>query len=293
MPANDGFDIVMMGHISLDINVYEGSEEQVYGGAVVYSSAAAARSGAKVLVITRCAPSDTAHAEAIGNSGARVRILGSAATTSIRNVYHSADREKRTVTLLSRADAFSAEEMPAETTRVFHFAGLFVGELPDEMIIPASERAAVALDVQGVLRTEVDGSLTFRDWAEKERYLPHVTYLKTDAAEAAIMTGTDDRDRAVRMLLEMGAREVMITHHTEVILGTGSQIHRAPLTPRNLSGRTGRGDTCFAAYLARRLTHGVEDSLAYAAALVSMKMERPGPFNGTVGDVLRRLGAPT
>ena len=57
----------------------------------------------------------------------------------------------------------------------------------------------------------------------------------------------------------------------------------------NVSGRTGRGDTTFAAYLSWRLNHGVAESLKFAAALVSIKMETPGPFNGTLEDVARRL----
>ena len=225
----------------------------------------------------------------MSESGAEVLVLDSPATTSIRNVYHSADREKRTVTLLSRADSFTVDELPKVSTRIFHLAGLFVGELPDALIVPASKSADVALDVQGVLRAEESGNLLFRDWAGKEKYLPHIAFLKTDAAEAEIMTGTDDRERAAHMLGQMGAREVMITHHTEVIVGAAGQIHRAPLTPRNLSGRTGRGDTCFAAYLARRLHDGIQESLEFAAALVSLKMETPGVFTGSVEDVRRRM----
>ena len=289
MNAQQEYDIVMMGHISKDIIVYEGSEELVVGGPVAYSSAAAARAGARILVVTRCAPEDRRHLDSLGESGAEVQILESAATTSIRNVYHTADREKRTVTLLSRADPFTVDEIPEASTRTFYFAGLFVGELPDALIVPAAERADVALDVQGVLRNEEEGSLVFRDWAGKDKYLPHISYLKADAAEAEILTGTDDRERAAHLLAEMGAREVMLTHHTEVIVGAAGHIYRAPLTPRNLSGRTGRGDTCFAAYLARRLHDDIQESIEFAAALVSLKMEAPGVFTGSFADVRNRM----
>ena len=57
----------------------------------------------------------------------------------------------------------------------------------------------------------------------------------------------------------------------------------------NSSGRTGRGDTTFAGYLAWRREHGVEESLRYAAALTSLKMETQGPFRGTAEQVLERL----
>jgi sugar/nucleoside kinase (ribokinase family) len=112
-----------------------------------------------------------------------------------------------------------------------------------------------------------------------------ITYLKTDAAEAEILTGLSDRYAAARLLHEWGAKEVMITHNTEVILYDGESMYSAPLKPRNLTGRTGRGDTTFAGYLAKRLHCGIEESLQYAAALVSLKMETPGPFTGTDQDV--------
>jgi sugar/nucleoside kinase (ribokinase family) len=81
----------------------------------------------------------------------------------------------------------------------------------------------------------------------------------------------------------------MVTHHTEVIVCSSNQIYRAPFSPANLSGRTGRGDTCFASYLAWRLNHGIQESVEYAAALTSIKMESPGPFHGTRDEVEKRM----
>jgi hypothetical protein len=37
------------------------------------------------------------------------------------------------------------------------------------------------------------------------------------------------------------------------------------------------------------LDHEVPESLKFAAALVSIKMETPGPFSGTLDDVNKRL----
>jgi hypothetical protein len=41
--------------------------------------------------------------------------------------------------------------------------------------------------------------------------------------------------------------------------------------------------------LAWRLDHDVAASLKFAAALVSIKMETPGPFRGSLEDVLKRI----
>jgi sugar/nucleoside kinase (ribokinase family) len=41
--------------------------------------------------------------------------------------------------------------------------------------------------------------------------------------------------------------------------------------------------------MVRRLDHEPAEALKFAAALVSIKMETPGPFQGTLQDVLERM----
>ncbi|MBQ9512365.1 MAG: ribokinase, partial [Lachnospiraceae bacterium] len=171
--------------------------------------------------------------------------------------------------------------------KVFHFAGLIKGDFEDEMIRVLSERAKVALDVQGILR-DADletGSMDYHDWDAKKTYLPYVTYLKTDAAEAEILTGLTDRKEAAKQMAEWGAKEIMITHHDEVLVYDGKDFYTCPLKPRSLAGRTGRGDTTFSAYITERQRAGIQEALNFAAQLVSLKMETPGPFKGSREDV--------
>ncbi|MDX9802137.1 MAG: PfkB family carbohydrate kinase [Spirochaetia bacterium] len=285
------YDIIMMGHVSKDIMIYPdiNEEQRFTAGPVVYSSASAAQTGAKVLVITKAAKEDFKDIEYIRGKNIDLEIIESPVSTSIENIYLSADREKRKVTLLSQADSFTEKDIPQEEAKIFHLAGLFKDELPETLITPLAKKASVAIDAQGLLRCSDGGKLLFRDWENKKKYLPLITYLKTDAAEAEILTGTDDREKGARILADLGAREVMVTHNTEVLIYTDGKFYRAPFNPANLSGRTGRGDTCFASYLARHLTHGPEEAVRYAAALTSIKMEKPGRFTGTVEDVLARM----
>ena len=109
---------------------------------------------------------------------------------------------------------------------------------------------------------------------------------KTDAAEAEVLTGLTDRVEAAKMLHDWGAKEVVITHNTEVLAYDGNKVYTCPIKARNLSGRTGRGDTTFAGYIAERQRGSVEEALNFCTALVSLKMETPGPFKGTREDVL-------
>ena len=282
-------DITMIGHISRDIMIYKGDEVRLTGGPVIYSSAAAARSGKKIQVITRASKDAESELDGMRSDGVQVIRLDSGATTSIENIYFSADKEKRKVTLLAQADPFTIESMPETNSTIYHLAGLFRGEIPDEFIPWLEKKGKVGIDAQGLLRCREEGKLLFKDWASKKELLPLISYLKTDAAEAEILTGETDREKAAYILASWGAKEVMVTHNTEVILLVDGKIHRAPFTPSNLSGRTGRGDTTFAAYLAWRLDHDPEESVHYAAALCSIKMESPGPFADTVEDVITRM----
>lgn len=286
------YDIAMLGHVSKDIIVdHLGVETRLLGGAVIQSAAAAARSGARLLVVTKAAREDWPSLEYLRGLGLDLVVGESPATTSILNIFRTPDHERRDTSLVSRAEPFSASDLPANAkAAIIDLAGLFVGELPDTLIEELRSRARLAVDAQGLLRrAEADGTMRFADWAGKRRYLPMLDYFKTDAAEAKILTGCDDREEAARTLASWGAKEVMVTHNSEVLVLVEGRIHRAPFTPSNLSGRTGRGDTTFASYLTRRLGHDPGDAVRYAAALCSLKMEKPGPFTGTVEEVLQRM----
>ena len=284
------YDILSIGHISLDYNIdYLDNEIIEVGGAVIYSSAAAYALGHRAGVVTKLAAEDEDRLDVFTIPKEDVYCLRSKRSTSIRNKYHTPDKERRTCTCISQGDAFTAEDIPTDLDcGVYHFAGLIYGDFDGETICNISKRGKTAVDVQALLR-HVDGKtglMYFEDWADKLKHLPYIDYLKTDAAEAEIMTGTSDRSKAARMLHNWGAKEVVITHNTEVLAYDGSKIYTCPIKARNLSGRSGRGDTTFAAYISERVTGaGVEQALLWATATVSAKMEKPGPYRGTRADI--------
>jgi sugar/nucleoside kinase (ribokinase family) len=122
-----------------------------------------------------------------------------------------------------------------------------------------------------------------------EEGLSHVTYLKVDQAEAELLTGFTDLGKAARRLAEYGPREIVLTQSSGVTVLADGQIYQAPFTPRSLAGRTGRGDTCFATYLGRRLTASPEEATRLAGAVATLKQEQPGPWRGTLADVEKLL----
>jgi sugar/nucleoside kinase (ribokinase family) len=66
-------------------------------------------------------------------------------------------------------------------------------------------------------------------------------------------------------------------------------IYEAPIAPRHKNGRTGRGDTCFATYVGCRLRMSPPAATRFAAALTSLKLETPGPWQGDIADVEKWL----
>jgi sugar/nucleoside kinase (ribokinase family) len=284
------YDIISIGHIDNAVLNYRGKVSRFIGGAVFYSSFAAHRSGAAVCVVTKLAAADIRILDDMKNEGIDVIALPSKRTTSIENIFETEDVDQRRVALLAQADPFKLTDISGVSAKVYHLAGLFKGEIPDSLITNLASRGAVALDLQGILRVSRNGSFTWQDWPAKKKYMPYITYLKADAQEAEVITGTSDRARAAWFLSGWGAREVMISHSSEVIICNGVKLYQAPFNPDNLSGRTGRGDTVFASYMAWRLNgHAIDEALHYAAALTSIKMESPGPFLGSVADVQARM----
>ncbi len=282
------YDVLVIGPVSLDHNIdHLGNERKELGGAVVASGFAAAKSGARTALFTKLNPADADVEERFADSGADLYWKESKATCSIRNQYFTADKEKRACTSMGVCDPFTFDELPDVDTAIYHFAGLVYGDFDGALFAEAAKHGKVAVDVQCLLRhVEPDKTMAFHDWAEKMQYLPCIDYLKTDAAEAEILTGLTDRAEAARLLHSWGAKEVLITHNTEVLAYDGRQLYTCPIKARNLSGRTGRGDTTFAGYITERRQAGVEDALLYCTALVSLKMETPGPFRGTRQDVM-------
>lgn len=279
------YESLIIGHISMDNNIdHLGNGAFVCGGAVLYSSASAAALGHSVAAVTKLRKDDFARLTEFTIPQDRVYTVECESSTTIKNVYLTPDKERRNSTCISVGTPFESSDLPQGVCAdIYHFAGLVYGDFPNGMIKECARKGKTALDVQACLRrvNKSTGEMYFEDWECKKEMLPFIDFLKTDAAEAEIMTGTSDRYKAAQILHGWGAKEVLITHNTEVIAFGGDKIYSCPIRARNLSGRTGRGDTTFAAYMTERLKNDIETSLLWATATVSLKMETPGPLKAS------------
>ncbi|MBQ6421653.1 MAG: ribokinase [Clostridia bacterium] len=285
---------LLLGHVTMDTNTdHLGNVVHAPGGAVLFSSASAFALGHDVAVVTKASEKGKARLAAFTIPADRIFCAPALHDTEMVNTYFTADKEKRRSVCAEQGDPIAVSDVPAGVTAdIYHLAGLLVGDYAPDLIPALARRGDVAVDVQGFLRRrdpQKGGEMYFADWKEKKELLPLIRFLKTDAAEAEILTGTKDRAEAARQLAAWGAKEVLITHNTEVLVYADGRILTCPIRARSLSGRTGRGDTTFAAYINERRLHAPAEALLTATATVSLKMETPGPFRGTRDQVERKM----
>jgi sugar/nucleoside kinase (ribokinase family) len=285
MTDSPSTDIMMIGHFAKDALVVDGHSETAPGGAVYYGSIALRQIGVDVAVVTRLHPDDFPLLDELEQAGVEVYVTAAPETSGIENIYDSADMERRICKPLGFAGPIQASEIPDLRAKIYVAASIIAGEVDLSLLKLLARRGPVAIDIQGFVRVRDDGDLVFRQWPEMEEGLSHVTYLKVDRAEAELLTGQTDLQLAARRLAEYGPREVVVTQSSGVTVLAEGRLYRAPFTPRSLAGRTGRGDTCFATYLGRRLTASPEEATRLAGAVTTLKQEQPGPWRGTLADV--------
>lgn len=272
------FDLLMLGHFAVDRIIVDGVAETVSGGGVYYGSMAARRLGARVGVVTRLREADFPRLEELRAEGVAVFAAPSAETSGIANTYDSADMERRDCVPLGFAGPILPADVPDVDAAIYAIVPIIAGEVGLPLLKMLAGRGPVALDVQGFVRVRVGDELLFRPWPDMAEGLRHVTYLKVDRAEAEALTGETDLAAAARMLAAYGPREIVLTQSSGVTVYADGAIFTAPFTPRSLAGRTGRGDTCFATYLTRRLAAPPEEACRWAGIVTSQKQERPGPW---------------
>jgi sugar/nucleoside kinase (ribokinase family) len=286
IPIPAEFDIAFLGHYTKDTIVLPHETKIVHGGAFNYGARVAVKMRLRTAVITRLAREDFEVVDDLARMGVKVLITPTPQSTHLRLVYPTHNLDQRTVYSVGSAGPFTPAEVAPVRARVFHIGASIRGEVPLEVVeAPVWKEALISLDVQGFLRVSRGGELVHEDWPEAAQVLGLVDVLKADAVEAQALTGRSDLREATEALAEFGPCEVVLTHGEGVLVYAAGNFYAAPFHAREMKGRTGRGDTCIAAYLGKRLTASPAEATVWAAALTSLKMEEVGPFSREIGEV--------
>jgi sugar/nucleoside kinase (ribokinase family) len=289
------YDLVFAGNASFDeIHPFHGPTHTVFGGALVMCSMATVWSDKRVAVITRIAEVDAHQLDPLREAGIDVYVTFTPETTRHQSFHLSEDVDRREIFIRSNAGAFTISDLPSIQPSHLHLAGLTDQEFTLDFMNDARRSGfTLSVDMQAFVR-QADlptGSVSYRDVPAKEQILGLVEKVKFDAMEAEFLTGCADIEQAADRLEEWGGREIMITRSDGVFVRCEGRSYFERFSNRGMEGRTGRGDTTFGSYLARRLDFDVPEALKFAAALASIKIETPGPFAGDLADVLDRISA--
>jgi len=284
------YDVIILGHFAKDKLIIDGEEKDALGGAVYYGAMALSKLNYSAAVITLLSKDDFFYLDILRKDGIEVFPYEAEVTSGIKNTYFGENHDKRVCEPIAFAGEFKAEHIPEITTKVFHIGPIMAGEVSINLIEHiTSQFERVSLDLQGVLRVRDGKKLIFVDWPDKVRGLKKIHTVKADSVESEVITGEKDIAKAARIIAEWGPREVVITHKDGLLVYAEGEVYEAPFTPRSIKGRTGRGDTLMVSYLARRLKASPEESCRFAAAVTSMKLEKEGPFDRTLQEVIAKI----
>jgi sugar/nucleoside kinase (ribokinase family) len=284
------FDIAFLGHYTQDTIVSSLGTRLVHGGAFNHGAHVAARMGLRVAAISRLAEADRHVLEALEALGVAVFVRFTDHSTCLRLEYPSSNVDQRVITVSSSAGPFTPDEVAGISARAFVIGASLRGEVSLSVLEALGvQDALIAADVQGFVRVCRDGLLVNEPWEEMGAVLARVDILKTDAVEAEFLTGEADLHRAAGALATLGPREVVLTHADGVLVHADGAFHQEGFYPKELVGRSGRGDTTLAAYVSRRLEVSAAEATTWAAAVASLKMEAEGPFDRPLADVERLI----
>lgn len=289
----NNYDLVFVGHITVDnIEALEGASSGVPGGAPFFGSLAAIPTKRNIAVITKMSKQDQHIIASLKSANIDIFLLDAPETTHMLVVHKTENMDERLIYQTKNAGFFSIEEMPSIKADNIHLGALTDQEFTLEFVRKIRQYTPrLSMDMQNIVRQvdSVTGIIHFKDSSMKKEMAGMADVVKLDVVEGEILTGTCDIKEAAAIVESWGSVETMITRSDGVLIRYKGKTYFEKYSNKSTHGRTGRGDTTIGAYLAWRIDHDVQESLKFAVALASIKMETPGPFEGTLSDILSRM----
>jgi sugar/nucleoside kinase (ribokinase family) len=287
------YDITFIGHMCYDeVALFGGETIIAPGSAVLCGAMVTARVGIKTAAVVKMSLDEEPITQPMKDLGVDVFIIPADCTTYSRVLHESENVDERKITLVRTAGLIKIDDIPELESRFVHLGGISDSEFDMVLIDGLKARGySLSTDMQSFVRqiTPVTHEINFGDVKDKKEIISKMDMVKLDIVEARVLTGTDDLEKAALIVESWGCPEIVITQSQGVLARENGKTYYEKFSNNSVIGRTGRGDTTFSAYQAWRLNHDVEESLKFAAALVSIKMETYGPFQGTLDDVLVRI----
>jgi sugar/nucleoside kinase (ribokinase family) len=280
------YDVLYIGNYTKDTIISPSGTKYVDGGAVNYASHAAAKLGFKVAVIMRLAKEDDRVVNDLVSCGIDCYPTYTPSSTLMQLEYPTLDPDQRTLTVRGTAGTITAGDVKDLAAKAAVIGPSIRGEVGLDVIQTLKANGVlVAADMQGYVRVLHGIELKYEKWDEMAKYLAQVDIVKSDMVEAEALTGETDILKAAKFYAAMGPKEIVLTHKEGVLIYADGKGEEFGFYPSELTGRSGRGDTCVGTYTAMRLSKSPHDAGIWAAAVTSLKMERLGPYNRETSEV--------
>ena len=285
------YDITLIGNYTKDKIVTPREIKYVDGGGFNYGAHAAIALGAKTAAITRLKKEDKHVVDNLTNIGIDAFPTYTDCSTHIELIYPTDDFDERTLVMPKSAGSFSSEQFKDIKSKIFLVNASVRDEFKIQTLIDLEKkRSLIGIDLQGFIRTiDKKNILVNSLWNEKKEALELTHYLKADGVEAEFLTGESDLVSAAKVLNSFGPKEVIITHKNGVLVYDGKNIYQEPFILDKIVGRSGRGDTCGASYVYKRLSLEPKEAIKWAAAATSLKMESDTPLKNTYKEIEQRV----
>lgn len=291
-PEMNHYDIVFIGQMGRSTIVpFEGSLFVEPGSPVLFAAIAASCSGKRIAAVTKISKGEECLMEPLQTAGIDL-FLQPGEISEVRIVFPTANVDQRQVSVIKSGEHFTLGDIPPFEPCLIHLCTFGHTEFQLNLMSELKTRGfRLSVDMQGfVLRADdKTGVVHLKDVPEKKEIVSMADFVKLDAVEAQVLTGASVLQDQAEILEDWGSSETIITSSRGALAQSEGKSAFVSFTSRSIEGRMGRGDTVMGSYLARRLDHSVQDSLRFATALTSIKMEFTGPFRGSLLDVINRM----
>ena len=285
------YDITLIGNYTKDKIVTPSAVKHVDGGGFNYGAHAAIALGAKTAAITRLKKDDMHVVNNLTNIGIEAFPTYTDSSTHIELIYPTDDFDERTLIMPKSAGSFNSEQFKDIESKIFLVNASVRDEFKIQTLNDLEKKGSlIGIDLQGFIRTRNKNNVLVNSlWNEKKEALELTHYLKADGVEAEFLTGESDLISAAKILKSFGPKEVIITHKNGVLVYDGINNYQQPFILDKIIGRSGRGDTCGASYVYKRLSLEPKEAIKWAAAATSLKMESDTPLKNTKEEIETRV----
>ncbi|MEM3401770.1 MAG: PfkB family carbohydrate kinase [Candidatus Hadarchaeales archaeon] len=275
------FDVVVVGHVAIDVNVFPwGIIENILGGAPTYSGFTLVNLKRSVGFSAKVGLDFLEKFPPIygklglDNEG---MIVAGEHTTTFQNIYDESGR--RTQICRHMAPPITPEDIPNEYLGATSFYVSPIANEVDHELLHHLKRNSnlVMLDPQGILREiGADGKVTVKP-RDLGRYLKYVDIVKLGMDEAAVLGSTPED--SMRKIMEAGPEVVILTKGgaPSLVLSREGLVKVNPLKVV-AKDMTGAGDVFGAAFLHRFMsTRDVVEAAKFGTAAAGLKIRFRGP----------------